>query len=472
LPGKVYPTGLSVKNSGAVFLKTNFMRTLILVVDDEADIRALLQIILTKAGFDVLEAADGAELSAALNGPQPDLTLLDLQLPDSDGLTLLPQIKKAWPDTEVVMLTGHGSLDTAVQAIKLGAYDFQQKPFDPKTLLVSLERALEHKKLKEEASSLRKALTHMTSGASPTFRSAIMKVLLRKVEKVAPTDVSVLITGESGTGKEVIADMIHTLSPRNQGPLVKINCAALPHDQIEAELFGSIVKDEDGHEQTDREGLFRKAAGGTLVLDQITEMPVDTQSKLLRVLQEKHVIPVGGETPYQTDCRIISITNRDAQSAISVGKLREDLFYRVNEFSVEIPPLRNRREDVLALADEFLKRYSAQANNPLKGFTDSAQNRLRSFDWPGNVRQLQNVIQQAVLMCDSNQLTEGDLIISDESTPEEAFSEKLTLMQGVVRNTIIQMLKETGGNKLEAAKRLGIGRQTLYNKIKSYQIEA
>ena len=447
------------------------MHTLILVVDDEADIRALLRIILTRAGFDILEAADGAELSAALNGPQPDLTLLDLQLPDSDGLTLLPQIKKAWPDTEVVMLTGHGSLDTAVQAIKLGAYDFQQKPFDPKTLLVSLERALEHKKLKEEASSLRKALTHMTSGASPTFRSAIMKELLRKVEKVAPTDVSVLITGESGTGKEVIADMIHTLSPRSRGPLVKINCAALPHDQIEAELFGSIVKDDNGHEQTDREGLFRKAAGGTLVLDQITEMPVDTQSKLLRVLQEKHVVPVGGETPYQTDCRIISITNRDTQSAISEGKLREDLFYRVNEFSVEIPPLRNRRDDVLALADEFLKRYSAQANNPLKGFTDSAQTRLRSFDWPGNVRQLQNVIQQAVLMCDSNQLTEGDLTISDESTPEEAFSEKLTLMQGVERNTIIQMLKETGGNKLEAAKRLGIGRQTLYNKIKSYQIE-
>lgn len=448
------------------------MSARILVIDDEADIRALLRIILTKAGFEVSEAADGAELSAAFDGPQPDLALLDLKLPDSDGLTLLPQIKKAWPDTEVVMLTGHGSLDTAVQAIKLGAYDFQQKPFDPKALLVSLERAVEHKKLKEEASSLRKALTNMTSGASPTFRSAIMKVLLRKVEKVAPTDVSVLITGESGTGKEVIADMIHTISPRSQGPIVKINCAALPHDQIDAELFGSTTRDEDGREQTDREGLFRKAGGGTLVLDQITEMPTDTQSKLLRVLQEKHAVSVGGETPYQTDCRIISITNRDPQSAISEGKLREDLFYRVNEFSVEIPPLRKRREDILALGEEFLKRYSAQANHPISGFTDSAQNRLRAFAWPGNVRQLQNVIQQGVLMCDSNQLTEGDLSISDESTPEEAFSEKLTLMQGVERNAIIQMLKETGGNKLEAAKRLGIGRQTLYNKIKSYQIEA
>lgn len=448
------------------------MSARILVVDDEADIRALLRIILTKAGFEVLEAADGAQLLAAFNGPQPDLALLDLKLPDSDGLTLLPQIKKAWPDTEVVMLTGHGSLDTAVQAIKLGAYDFQQKPFDPKALLVSLERAVEHKKLKEEASSLRKALTHMTGGASPTFRSAIMKALLRKVEKVAPTDVSVLIVGESGTGKEVIADMIHTISPRSQGPIVKINCAALPHDQIEAELFGSMTRDEDGREHTDREGLFRKAGGGTLVLDQITEMPTDTQSKLLRVLQEKHAVPVGGETPYQTDCRIISITNRDPQSAISDGRLREDLFYRVNEFSVELPPLRNRREDILALAEEFLKRYSAQANHPITGFTDSAQNRLRAFEWPGNVRQLQNVIQQAVLMCDSNQLTEGDLSISDESTPEESFSQKLTLMQGVERNAIIQMLKETGGNKLEAARRLGIGRQTLYNKIKSYRIEA
>lgn len=448
------------------------MSARILVIDDEADIRALLRIILVKAGFDVHEAADGAELTAALSGPQPDLALLDLKLPDSDGLTLLPDIKKTWPDTEVVMLTGHGSLDTAVQAIKLGAYDFQQKPFDPKTLLVSLERAIEHKKLREEASALRKALTNMSSGASPTFRSAIMKVLLRKVEKVAPTDVSVLITGESGTGKEVIADMIHVMSPRSQGPIVKINCAALPHDQIEAELFGSLIKNTEGLEQTDREGLFRKAAGGTLVLDQITEMPADTQSKLLRVLQEKQAVPVGGETPYQTDCRIVSITNRDTQSAIGEGALREDLFYRVNEFSVEIPPLRARREDVLALAEEFLKRYSAQANSPIVGFTESAQNRLRSFDWPGNVRQLQNVIQQAVLMCDSNELTVDDLSITEEATPEETLTEKLTLMQSVERNAIIQMLKETGGNKLEAAKRLGIGRQTLYNKIKSYQIDA
>jgi two-component system response regulator HydG len=448
------------------------MSTRILVIDDEADIRALLRIILTKAGYDVLESEDGAGLEKALKGPQPDLALLDLKLPDADGLDLLPKIKKTWPDTEVVILTGHGGLDTAVQAIKLGAYDFQQKPFDPKTLLVSLERAVEHKNLKQEASSLRKALTSISNSAAPTYRSAAMKDLIRKVEKVAPSDVSVLITGESGSGKEVIADMIHTISPRNQGPVVKVNCAALPKDQIDAELFGSVAKDADGNEHDDREGLFRQANGGTLVLDQITEMPVDTQSKLLRVLQEKHAHPVGSEIPYETDCRVLSITNRDVREALGDGSLREDLYYRINEVTLELPPLRSRREDVIPLAEDFLKRFSAQANHAISGFTDAAQNRLRGFDWPGNVRQLQNVIQQAVLMCDADRLTEGDLSISEEAPPEQTASAKLTLMQGVERNAIIQMLKETGGNKLEAAKRLGIGRQTLYNKIKAYEIDA
>ena len=448
------------------------MSTRILVIDDEADIRALLRIILTKAGYEVLEAEDGAGLAKALKGPQPDLALLDLKLPDADGLDLLPIIKKAWPDTEVVMLTGHGGLDTAVQAIKLGAYDFQQKPFDPKTLLVSLERAVEHKNVKQEASSLRKALTNISNSASPTYRSAAMKDLIRKVEKVAPSDVSVLITGASGAGKEVIADMIHTISPRNQGPIVKVNCAALPKDEIDAELFGSVTKDADGNDQDDREGLFRQANGGTLVLDQITEMPVDTQSKLLRVLQEKFAHPVGSETPYETDCRVLSITNRDVRDALSDGSLREDLYYRINEITLELPPLRSRREAIIPLAEDFLKRFSAQANQSINGFTDAAQNRLRSFDWPGNVRQLQNVIQQAVLMCDADEITEGDLSISDEAPAEQTASAKLTLMQGVERNAIIQMLKETGGNKLEAAKRLGIGRQTLYNKIKAYEIDA
>lgn len=448
------------------------MSTRILVIDDEADIRALLRIILTKAGYEVLETEDGAGLEKALKGPQPDLALLDLKLPDADGLDLLPKIKKAWPDTEVVMLTGHGGLDTAVQAIKLGAYDFQQKPFDPKTLLVSLERAVEHKNVKQEASSLRKALTNISNSASPTFRSAAMMDLIRKVEKVAPSDVSVLITGASGAGKEVIADMIHTISPRNQGPIVKVNCAALPKDEIDAELFGSVTKDADGNDQDDREGLFRQANGGTLVLDQITEMPVDTQSKLLRVLQEKFAHPVGSETPYETDCRVLSITNRDVRDALSDGSLREDLYYRINEITLELPPLRSRREAIIPLAEDFLKRFSAQANQSINGFTDAAQNRLRSFDWPGNVRQLQNVIQQAVLMCDADEITEGDLSISDEGPAEQTASAKLTLMQGIERNAIIQMLKETGGNKLEAAKRLGIGRQTLYNKIKAYEIDA
>jgi DNA-binding NtrC family response regulator len=446
------------------------MKGTILVVDDAADIRELLGNIL-RDDYEVAQAESGAALKQLFSDAQPDIVLLDIKLPDADGLDLLPQIKKQWPETEVVVLTGNATFEAAVEATKRGAYHFLNKPFDTQGLLVTVERALEHKQQNEENSTLRRALSTMSGGSSPVFQSAPMQSVVRTVERVAPSDVSILITGESGTGKEVIADLIHAMSPRSKGRIIKINCAALPRELIESELFGSVKGAFTGA-HSDREGLFRQAEGGTLFLDEISEMPVDTQSKLLRVLQDQEVRPVGGKISYKTNCRIVAATNRKTDEAIKDGKLREDLFYRISAISVHLPPLRERREDILPLANAFLKRFSAQADRPIRGFTPAAIERLTNFDWPGNVRQLQNEIQRAVLLCESNEIDSTDLSISNvKAEADQAHDTNFTLLEGVERNAIVQMLKETGGNKLETAKRLGIGRQTLYNKIKAYGIE-
>ena len=446
------------------------MKGNILMVDDAADIRELLAAIL-RGSYEVTEADSGAALKLAFQEPQPDVVLLDIKLPDADGLDLLPQIKKQWPDTEVIVLTGNATFDAAVEATKRGAYHFLNKPFDPQTLLVTVERALEHKQQNEENSTLRRALSTMSGGSTPIFQSLVMQTVVRTVERVAPSDVSILITGESGTGKEVIADLIHALSPRSKGKIIKINCAALPRELIESELFGSVRGAFTGA-HTDREGLFRQAEGGTLLLDEISEMPVDTQSKLLRVLQDQEVRPVGGKVSYKTNCRVVAATNRKTEEALKEGKLREDLFYRISAISVHLPPLRERREDIMPLANSFLKRFVAQANRAIRGFTPQAVERLTAFDWPGNVRQLQNEVQRAVLLCEGTDIEATDLSISNVPTdPDGVHDTNFTLLEGVERNAIIQMLKETGGNKLETAKRLGIGRQTLYNKIKAYGIE-
>jgi len=410
-----------------------------MVVDDDMNMRDLMITLLESEGYDVIPAENAAAAQAAFDGPQPDAALLDLQLPDGHGLDLLPIFKKHWPETEVIVLTGNATLEAAVEATKRGAIFFQSKPVDPKNLMVLVKRALEQKQLKEEASSLRQALSTMTGGASPIFQSPAMKAVVHTVERVAPSDVSILITGESGTGKEVIADLVHALSPRSKGPLIKVNCAALPRELIESELFGSVKGAYTGA-QADREGLFRQADGGTLMLDEISEMPIDTQSKLLRVLQEKEVRPVGGRTSYKTDSRVIAATNRPPEEAIKAGKLREDLYYRISAISIT-------------------------------GYTPAAAELLRRQDWPGNVRQLQNEVQRAVLMCEGKQVDAPDLSLSAARIETQEDDANLTLMEAMERNTILQMLKETGGNKLETAKRLGIGRQTLYNKIKAYGIE-
>ncbi len=452
------------------------MKGKILIIEDEESMRELLSAVLG-AEHQVVQADSGAALQKCFAQEQPDVVLLDVKLPDANGMDLLPQIKKRWPGTEVIILTGvpvdNEALSWAVEATKKGAFNFLRKSgdFDVEKLVADVNNALEHRQQTEETGLLRRALEAMSGAASPIYRSSAMKDVVRTVERVAPSDVSILITGESGTGKEVIADLIHIMSPRSKARMIKINCAALPRELIESELFGSVKGAFTGA-HTDREGLFRQAEGGSLFLDEISEMPVDTQSKLLRVLQDQEVRPVGGKTSYKTNCRLVAATNRKTDEAIKDGKLREDLFYRISAISVHLPPLRERREDVMLLANSFLKRFSAQANRVLKGFTPSAEDRLTTFDWPGNVRQLQNEIQRAVLLCEGDEVDATDLSISNvRSAAEGATDTNFTLLEGVERNAIVQMLKETGGNKLETARRLGIGRQTLYNKIKAYGIE-
>jgi DNA-binding NtrC family response regulator len=445
------------------------MKGKILIVDDDADIRHLLVAVLNDY-YDVAEADSGAALQKAFAEPQPDIIVLDVNLQDDSGggLVLLPQIKKRWTDTEVIVLTGAGTMEMAMEAGRLGAYNFLSKPFQNEKLLADVKCALERKEQTAENSTLRRALETMSGTASPIFRSAAMQEVVRTVERIAPSDVAVLITGESGTGKEVIADLFHALSPRNKNKIIKINCAALPRELIESELFGSVKGAFTGA-LTDREGLFRQAEGGTLFLDEISEMPIDTQSKLLRVLQDQEVRPVGGKSSYKTNCRIVAATNRPPAEAIREGKLREDLFYRISAISVYLPPLRERRDDIMPLANAFLKRFSAQASREMNGFKPDAIERLTAFNWPGNIRQLQNEIQRAVLLSEGGEVAAADLSITTAKSGESDTS--FTLLEGVERNAITQTLKETGGNKLETAKRLGIGRQTLYNKIKAYGIE-
>jgi len=448
------------------------MKSKVLIVDDQADIRRLLVSVL-KEQYDVAQADSGAALQKYFSQEAPDVVLLDVKLPDADGLDLLPQIKKRWPETEVIVLTGHGTVSMAVESGRRGAYNFLSKPFENEKLLADVKCAVERKQQNEENSTLRRALETMISGgvASPIFRSAVMREVVHTVERIAPSDVSILVTGESGAGKEVIADLIHALSPRSKNKIIKINCAALPRELIESELFGSVKVAFTGAHM-DREGLFRQAEGGTLLLDEISEMAVDTQSKLLRVLQDQEVRPVGGKTSYKSNCRVIATTNCKPEEAIKAAKLREDLYYRISAISIHLLPLRERREDIMPLANAFLKRFAAQANRDIRGFSPGAIERLTAFDWPGNVRQLQNEVQRAVLLIEGNEVTAADLsITSDKAESSGGTDTGFTILEGVERNAIIQMLKETDGNKLETAKRLGMGRQTLYNKIKAYGIE-
>lgn len=454
----------------------------VLLVDDDAETLSLLAELLASEGYETSSAASVTALRALLAGPQPDVVLLDWRLPDGDGLEMLGEIKGRWPTTQVIMLTGYGTIDAAVEAVKRGAFHFQPKPFEVESLILLVQRACEHKRLSEEAEFLQRAVITLSCGFAPVFKSPAMKAVARLIERIAPSDAAVLITGESGTGKEVAADLLHALSNRAKGPLVKVNCAALPHELIESELFGAVRGSYTGA-HVDREGLFRQAHGGTIFLDEISEMPLETQSKLLRVLQDKQYRPIGGKTILTADCRVVAATNRKPEDALREKKLREDLYYRINAVNVFLPPLRDRREDILPLANAFLQRFAAQAGRNLTGFSEAAIRRLIEHEWPGNVRQLENEVQRAVLLSETNVIEVSDLSFVEAGpvpapmpvpmpAPGSPRSLEHTSLEALEREAILHALAQTGGNKAAAAKQLGVTRQTLYNKLQHFKLPA
>jgi DNA-binding NtrC family response regulator len=445
----------------------------VLVVDDEPDVRELLDELLANAGYAVSFACDLAELRVAFAQPQPDVVLLDMRLPDGDGIDMIAPLKTRWPETEVIMLTCHASIDTAVEAMRRGAFHFRPKPFQTEELKALVQRACECRHLNARANTLQRVVSTLTGGSAPVFKSVQMREVLRDIERVASSEASVLVCGESGTGKEVVADLIHSLSARSEGPFVKVNCAALPATLVESELFGAAKGAYTGS-HADREGLFQRAAGGTILLDEITEMPPDAQAKLLRVLQEKTFRPVGAKDAVEADCRVLSSTNRPVQEAIREHRLRPDLFYRISAITLNLPPLRERRDDVVPLAQVFLRRFNSLAGRNVGGFTPAALAALQHHDWPGNVRELENQIQRGILMAEGTLVDARDLGLNPGhpfgAATAGAVGEPLGL-RAVEREAILRALRESGGNKAAAAARLGVTRQTLYNKLRQYGLE-
>ena len=449
----------------------------ILVVDDDADTTHGLRLHLSEEGYAVDTATNGAEALDLFDSGAHHLAICDLQLPDIDGLTLLRHMKDAKPATEVIVVTGHGlGVPTAVEAIKAGAFYFVEKPLDPEELLLLVERALERRELMAETANMLRQLSTRAEYFNIIGSSKQMQTIYETIESVAKSDANVLVVGESGTGKELIANAIHYNSLRAKKPFIKVNCAALPKELIESELFGHTKGAFTGA-HADKEGLVQHAAGGSLMLDEIAEMPVELQPKLLRVLQERTCRKIGSEKSYPVDFRLITSTNRMPADAIRDGLLRDDLFYRISTITIHVPPLRERMEDIQLLTDHFLKLYAEKYERPIAGVSQSAYQRLFSHPWPGNVRELQNVIERAVLLAKGEHLEPVDLPF-DNGGPANAASPALAwdvppnmTLEDIEKFVIERTLQRTGGNKQKAANMLGIYRPRLYSKIKKYKIE-
>ena len=469
----------------------------VLIIDDERPILLTLEALLTRHGYRV-EAARTAALGLewAANPPGPDLILLASGWPDARGLDVLTKVKETTPYIQTIVLTAQDSLSNAIQSIKLGAFHFISKPYAAEELLSLMQRACEQQELvrethslREETKELKALLKKAEAQLSPVFKNRRMVEIEEFISQIAPSEANVLVTGESGVGKEVVANLLHVRSRRAAGPLVKLNCAALPQHLIEGELFG-YVKGAFTGEVIDFPGMIAAAAGGTLFLDEIAEMPATLQTRFLRVLQEREFRPLGSTKTLKADFRLVAATNQSIARALREGMLRPDLYYRVNTFQIEVPPLRDRREDIAPLVALFVKRYAQQMNRPEPQITGDALSRLRDFSWPGNVRQLQNAIEYAVVLAKEN-------VITDDSLPPELLlpphlRDHVTSFAGAgngtaaeggagtdldtlnlddrERQAILQALAQTHGNKLKAARILGIHRPTLYNKMKRYGI--
>ncbi len=449
----------------------------ILVIDDERSILQSMEGILSDEGYQVFLADNGKEGLEICEKEMPDLVLLDIAMPGMDGMEVLKRLKESLPFIPVIIMTGHGSIDLAVKAIKLGSYDFLEKPLEMDKLLLTVKNAIDFGKLQRENLLLKQKIErqHNLIGESPA-----MQTLRKQIEQVAPSDAWVLIFGENGSGKEVVAHEIHRLSQRGQKPFVEVNCAAIPEELIESELFGHEKGAFTGATSSKR-GKFDMAHEGTLFLDEIGDMSLKTQAKILRILEEQRFERVGGNKTIQVDVRVIAATNKNLEEEIKRGTFREDLYFRLNVIPFTVPPLRERDEDILLLADYFLKEFTENRGKPLKTLSDDAKSALLAYSWPGNVRELKNLMERLSIMVPSDTITPKDLPpemvkktglhpLSFSQEPifdADSIKEAVSLFE---RNYIIQKLKENDGNISKTAEKIGIARRNLTHKIKTYNI--
>jgi two-component system response regulator HydG len=437
----------------------------ILVVDDEPSMRTTLSILLKREGYQVTQAEDGVAALKVLEHGKYDMVLADLKMEGVDGMELLRRVKTAAPQTEVLIFTAYGTIASAVEAMKLGAFDYIGKPFDEEELLLKVARALERKALVREVQNLRAELKGQRGIGEFITASAEMREVLAKVAQVAPVEATVLIEGESGTGKELIARAIHQESPRRHRPFIPINCSAFPETLLESELFGYEKGAFTGAEQG-RKGLFEAAHQGTLFLDEIGDMPRPLQGKLLRVLQEGEVRRLGSAAPIKIQVRIVTATNQKIETLVAQGTLRDDLFYRLNVVRISIPPLRERRDDIVPLAEHFLNIYTKKTQKEIKGFTPEALQTMLHHPWPGNVRELENAVERGVILARSPSITVQDLSLGLPS-PHMGPEGQATLKE-IQRRHILSALERHGGNQTRAARELGIGRNTLWRRLKEF----
>jgi DNA-binding NtrC family response regulator len=439
----------------------------ILVVDDEFSVRDSLKAWLDEEGFTVEVAASGKEALVRMAEREYDVFFIDLKMPDMNGLELLQKIREIQPNSTSIIITAYASVESAVEAMKSGAYDYLSKPFDPDHLALLVRNAVERKKLVDETVKLKKTLKRVYSAKEIIGESAAIKKVMDDIKTVAEVDSTVLVRGESGTGKELVARAIHANSRRRYSPIVTINCGALPESILESELFGHEKGAFTGAQYA-RKGKFEMADGGTIFLDEIGNISPKIQMEFLRVLEEKKFFRVGGSKEIRADFRTIAATNQDLEAAMEEGTFRSDLYYRLNVFVIELPPLRERRSDIPMLAHHFLEVYGRQMNKLVSGISDAAMKILAEYDWPGNVRELENALERAVVVCKGQVIQPVDLPFATERYVNNNVNDSL---ESVQVNHIRKILDQTGWNISQAAILLQVDRVTLYNKIKKYDLK-
>ena len=442
----------------------------VLVIDDDPGIRDYLETLASRQGYDVTAAGDGEEALATLDQSRPDIITLDAVLPGMDGLEILRHLKQRMPETPVIMLSGHGQARTIVEAMKLGASDFLRKPFEAEELELAFQKALENHALKEEVEHLRGRVRNERSILGLFGDNPKMREVREIIEQVADTDITVLIRGESGTGKELVARGLYSLSGRRDRPFVKVNCAALPSELLESELFG-FEKGAFTGAQKRKLGKFEYANNGTIFLDEISLLGPDLQGKLLRVLQERSFTRVGGNRNIEVDVRVICATHKDLPQLAREGDFREDLYYRISEIAIRIPALREREGDALLLARVFLEKYSQQMGKQQHRFSKDALAAIEAYPWPGNVRELENRVKRSVIMAEHKQISASDLELGGAGTDDTRTFNLREIREQAERQAIVRAMSHVGGKISQASELLGVSRPTMYDLIKKYNLK-